>query len=437
MQRQLLRLDVSNIMRISTVRIEPNGAPALVLAGENESGKSSVLTALEMLFAGPKKFPREPLRRGTKAGQIVADLGDIIVTRRITPSGQTLEIRGKDDSKYGSPQAMLDAMVGQLTFDPLAFATQDATTQARTLRLLAGIQTDTLDAEYKKLFDERTDVNRDLKQSEGALVKAARHADAPAAPIDGGALIAELAAADELAKTAGALKATADKAHTAVEVADRRRVAAVTAVEDARAALEAAEQAEMVADETYRQALDAESQAHAAWSAGDALVPDRDALRRRFASIEQVNAKVRDNQAHAALQAQADERRAVAEKKTSRLNDILYQKSELLRKAKFPVEGLGLSDDSVTWEGLPFAQASTAVRIRASVAIGLALNPELRVLMVRNGNDLGQKNLHLIAQMAEAAGATVLVERISGGDGLPTVVIEDGTVVSAEQAVTA
>ena len=92
------------------------------------------------------------------------------------------------------------------------------------------------------------------------------------------------------------------------------------------------------------------------------------------------------------------------------------------------VDGLVLVDGQVTWEGLPFAQASTAVRTRVSVAIGMALNPKCRVILVRNGNDLDHTRLGLLADLAKKYQCQVWVERIEGGAGLPTIVIEDGAV---------
>jgi hypothetical protein len=108
---------------------------------------------------------------------------------------------------------------------------------------------------------------------------------------------------------------------------------------------------------------------------------------------------------------------AHAERLTSDIEDTDTEKAQRLAAAKFPVEGLGISDaGGVTWNGLPFEQASTAVRTRVSVAIGFALNPKLKILLVRNGNDLDAKNLQLLADLAKEAGGQVWVERIAGGD---------------------
>jgi len=105
------------------------------------------------------------------------------------------------------------------------------------------------------------------------------------------------------------------------------------------------------------------------------------------------------------------------------------EKAERLAAATFPIEGLGLNDSGVTWNGLPFEQASTAIRTRVSVAIGAALNPRLKVLLIRNGNDLDAKNLQLLADFAEEQALQIWVEKIAGGPkGMMTVEIVDGQV---------
>ena len=118
-------------------------------------------------------------------------------------------------------------------------------------------------------------------------------------------------------------------------------------------------------------------------------------------------------------------------KQSKSLNDemakIERSKSKALTKAKFPVKGLAIDDDGVTFEGIPFIQCSAAQRIRISVAIGLAMNPKLRILLIREGSLLDEKNLAMIADMAEKADAQVWLERVSKGNECQ-VIIENGEV---------
>jgi hypothetical protein len=65
--------------------------------------------------------------------------------------------------------------------------------------------------------------------------------------------------------------------------------------------------------------------------------------------------------------------------------------------------------------------------IKISVAIGFALNPKLKILLIRDGSLLDDDNMKVVAEMAAAAGAQIWMERV-GTDEHTSVVIEDGHV---------
>jgi hypothetical protein len=106
-------------------------------------------------------------------------------------------------------------------------------------------------------------------------------------------------------------------------------------------------------------------------------VPNVDDIQLRLSEIEIINAKVRENRAF--LEAKKSHAGIAAEVQVinTEIAALDAQKESLLTSAKFPVDGLGISDDGVTFNGVPFVQASTAEQLRVSVAIGLALHPKL------------------------------------------------------------
>ena len=106
---------------------------------------------------------------------------------------------------------------------------------------------------------------------------------------------------------------------------------------------------------------------------------------------------------------------------------IAKAKEKSVADAKFPVPGLSFGEDGVIFDGVPFQQASSAEQLRASVAIGLAMNPKLPVLLVHDGSLLDEASLKLLGELAEEAGAQVWVERVSEGSEC-SLIIEDGEV---------
>src|SRR3546814_14706996 len=95
--------------------------------------------------------------------------------------------------------------------------------------------------------------------------------------------------------------------------------------------------------------------------------------------------------------------RAEAEvgQRTKDIDDSNGRKRQAIAKADMPVSGLGFGDGFITLNGLPFDQASTAEQIGASVGMGMAANPRLRVIMIREGSLLADHSMKLVADLAE------------------------------------
>jgi energy-coupling factor transporter ATP-binding protein EcfA2 len=425
---KILQLTAEHIKRLSVVEITPTGS-LVVIAGQNEAGKSTVLDAIMMALAGAAAIPPEPVTRGQKKGTIRLDLGDYVVTRTITSTGGgTLRVQNREGATYPSPQAMLDGLVGRVALDPCAFLAQKPTEQRATLMALAGINTDDLDIERKRIYDERTLSSRALANAKGALASAVRHPEVGLEPESGAEWIGKLAEADELAAAAAGAQRNVDKAERALEN-EKAYVATMQAeVQRMETVLAQMRGAVNMALENVTARESDHVQALHVWGQAEAAVPDRTQLRAALQGIEARNALVADNQRYAGFVTAFNDAQGEVDNLTASLNDLDTTKHHRLSSAVLPVQGLGLSEGGVTWQDLPFEQASSAIRLRVSVAIGLALQPKLKVLIVRSGNDLDENNLRLLAEIAEETGSQVWLERIAGADGQQTILIEAGAV---------
>ena len=154
---------------------------------------------------------------------------------------------------------------------------------------------------------------------------------------------------------------------------------------------------------------------------------DCQSLHNQIAESETINAQVRNNREFDRLASEHTQVAGKAHELTKQLARLDAEKQATLESAKWPIDGLGFGEEGITFDGLPFEQASSAEQLRVAVAIGLALNPTLRVLLIRNGSLLDEENLRMLAEMAADADAQVWLERV-GEDGECAVVIEDGTI---------
>ena len=84
----------------------------------------------------------------------------------------------------------------------------------------------------------------------------------------------------------------------------------------------------------------------------------------------------------------------------------------------------------VTYNGVPFSQASSAEQIRVSVAMAMAMNPKLRVLRIKDGSLLDDDAMDMLKKLAVKEDFQVWVERVGNGSE-DAIVIEAGEVKGA------
>lgn len=409
----IVQLTASNIKRLKAVTIRPDHQGNLVvLGGANGAGKTSVLDAITMALGGREQIPPEPIRRGADHAEIVVDLGEIVVRRTFTAvGGGSLTVSNKEGARFQSPQGLLDKLYGTLSFDPLAFARETGKRQAEILRQLVGLNTNALDFRREQIYAERTQVNKQAASLWARVAAMSKHDGVPAEPVSVAEIAVELKAA--IATNEANASVSRQTIRAAELVGERRRK-----VEQMRQQLAEAESGLKVAEANC-----AKLEAEMASQKEVDVAP----LHARLAEADSVNLKVAANRQRDALAAEADAADGKSKGLSVEIESIDEQKAAAIAAAKMPVPGLGFGADGVTLNGLPLEQASGAERIRVSVAIGLAMNPRLRVLLIRDASLLDAASVQMVADMAKDAGAQIWLERVEQ-DSLTTVLIEDGEV---------
>lgn len=446
---QIISLQAENFRILKAVEIKPEG-PVVTVGGKNGQGKSSVLDAIWVALAGRSKAPPTPIRNGEQKCTIRLDLGEIIVTGTLTAPKEagkvytdSVKVESADGKqRFTNPQTMLNELMGQIGFDPFAFVQKKPEDQAAMLLELVPLS---IDLEEYARFDaadyaDRTQVGRDVTALNGQIAAITVAADLPAEPIDRDAILTQLSgAADtnsaierERMRREGLQRAQENRARTAQQ--DRQRAKELQDEADRLAAAAAAKIADAVAMETEIDEAEKEI---------DALPPldqpvDTAQLRADLAAAEQTNAQIAEAARRAKLVEQRDAKVAEQQRLTDLMDAREGERREALAKAKMPIDGLGFAVNekgkpTVLFNGLPFADASSAEQIRASTAIAMASNPELRVLRIKDGSLLDDDAKAIIAEMAEAEDFQLWVEVV--GTGNVGIVIEDGWVKGADGVV--
>lgn len=424
---KIVQMQSENVKRVKAVTITPAG-PVVKIQGRNGQGKSSVLDSIAYALAGKNVQPPEVIRRGEDHAQVVLDLGEIIVHRRWTSNDKSyLEVKSKDGAKFASPQAMLDKLVGTLSFDPLAFMRLPPKDQVETLRKLVGLDFTELDRERQASFDHRTTVNREVKQLEARLATMPK-VDVPPDPVSMDDLLAEQEMLQEVQKDNDGVRralAVRKEGHDGNlrRVEAHKRAVALLEAQLAKAR-EDLNVAEGLAQGSAKDVSDLEAKV------GGLKDPDLASVRERIRNAQATSDRIRQAKAREEVVHQLNAKQKSAEALSMAIANIDAGKAKALAEAKFPVPGLSFGDGGLTLNGLPLEQASSAEQLRVSLAMGLALNPQLKVLLIRDGSLLDEDSMAMVAEMAAAAEAQVWIE-VVGLSGDIGVVIEDGEAVNS------
>lgn len=429
---KILSLNIENVKRLYAVDITPS-QPVVAVCGNNEQGKSSVLDSIQMALGGKDSIPPQPIHTGKDSAEIVIKLDNgIVVTRTFTATGTYLKVVNEKGVPYSSPQALLDELTGKLTFDPLAFLKLDSTKQADTLRKLLGIDLAPLKAKHKKIYEERTAVNRRLEELRAQVGGLPSFPDAPKEEVSSIALLAEIDTATAHNNGIEAQRSKAAAVLMQIKSVDRDLASVAAQIVEAERKLgELRErQNNLTADKTKL------GEQHSALMLEEAKLSPIDLapLSAQLSTFEETNRKVRANSTRAKVIEEGKRKKGESDALTKQLEALEAEQVKTLTEAKFPVEGLSFAEDAVLYNGLPLEQASGAGRLRVSVAIGAALNPQLRVILIRDGSLLDDKNLEALRKTAEELNLQVWLEKVGEGKEC-SVVIEDGRVRGAVQPV--
>jgi len=415
---KILKLESENVKRIRAIEISPDPEDGVVLVGgKNAQGKSSVLDSIMYALAGNRSIPSEPIRKGEDRAEVKVTLDDITITRVITHKTDRLEVKGSDGKKFTKPQAILDELVSRLTFDPLAFARLGSTAvgireQTAIVKELAEIDFTELDEELQDLQEEKRDVGRDLKKARAILEDTPEPEETP----EGEVVVSDLLAAikegndinsryqdivDSLAERERAIiDSKAEIERLEKEILDYKKDIEIhkAEIEEEKKDLQAIEPVDVEALEEKLQ--------------------DAERINRTFAQAQDFTI-ARDN-----VVTCEDRVKSISKE----IQEIESKKKELVSSAKMPIDDLGINDlGEITFAGVPFTQCSSAEQLKISVAIGISLNPKLRIMLIRDGSLLDDDNLEIVKAIAKEYDAQIWIEVVRE-DETCNVIIEDGSI---------
>jgi len=409
---KIIGLKTENIKNLKVVQIHPDEESNVVmLTGKMGAGKSAILESIEMALTG--KVIQKPIREGEDRAEVIVNLGDYIVKKVFTKKGNKLEVYNTEGAKYPSPQALLDKILGDLTFDPLSFSRMKEKEQLELLKKLVGLDFSDLDKTMYEKYEQRTFINREIKELDGQFKSfIITQEELPEE---------ELSLKDELQKLRKMEEQ--DKKHNEFQ---QKGIVLLESTTEKRKRIKKLQDMIVVLEgeiEDNGIKLEELERIAPAEVLEDKLQKARDFVE----SIELKNKKIRDRNEYNRIKQVLEEKRKISEELSIERDNIQLEKVKRIKNCKFPVKNLSIDENIVLYEGKPFKQLSSGEQVMISTAIAMTLNPTLKVILIREGSLLDSRGLGMVAKAAQNKDYQVWIEKVDE-TGECGIYIEEGEI---------
>jgi len=455
---RIVEFRAENVMALKAIQIFPENKDVVILTGENRQGKSTIIRAIWAALGGKEFIPDEAIRRGEKEGNVYLDLGDFIVTLKITSKREYLKVKTKNGMEASSPQKFLNSRLADLAHNPLEFMRLKPAEQVKALQGMLNLKLDrteleriagtwtrrtqgddpmfVLDNVVKDLYEERAIVNAEVKRLQG-VVESIKipHELADIQPVSIADLLEELGKLEAKQKENDATRSLANSLASRLEDIrgslgrkDREieeMEAELLKLRQERAGL--IENLDRVQEDYLRQAEKVD----------ELTDPDFSNIKRQIAEADFHN-KSANEIAHLkdTLQksrADLETKRKESQTTTDTMEALKAYKLRLIEHAALPLPGIGFEDGEVTFNNLPLSQASTREQIEISCAICLAQHPRIGIITIDVGwSELDKSGKEVLRQFARRTGAQIWVTLVREEPGQEGFHIVDGELVAVD-----
>lgn len=416
MSVKIAALEAENVKRIKAVALTPSPTGLTIVGGNNNQGKTSVLDALAWALGGEKFRPTAAVRDGALAPphlKVILSNG-VVVERK----GKNSSLTVTDPTGQRSGQQLLNAFVEPLALDLPRFMQASDKDKADTLLNIIGVgdALTGLDREIKALYDRRTVIGQIGAQKRHAAEELTEYPDAPSEPVSAIELIQQQ---QEILL------------HNADNQRQRMKLAQLEEQEKqlGRRVQELSQELEMVEHQLTAVQQDVQDATKTVAQLQDESTAE---LEQSIRNVEEINRQVSANLAKSKAQ---DEAERYAQEYTALTEQIKAKRTarmDLLNGADLPLTGLGVEDDSLTYNGKHWQDMSGSDQLRVATAIVRRLNPDCGFVLLDKLEQMDLATLAEFGSWLQAEGLQAIATRVSTG-GECQIIIEDGRVKDAEE----
>ena len=370
-------VDIHDFKRIKIARAALNATGTIIIKGQNGAGKTSFVQGALIALTGNRDGIEEPIRRGASKAVINLKLTngyDITVT--YTPSNRSgrLDLKDSKGTPLPSPRATLDAILQQRTIDPVAFIQKTPRERRADLLHLAGLDINAYEDKHKTLIAERQAAHRAWDTARKGL--------AQYPPLPGGK------------PTVKEDITTLMKRHGELQTQQTDAARAEDLITEAANLYDGS----LKEPDLCKQLL--KFIEHESPMAG--ITTELDELADTLKTATAQQAVAQKHQQRATAEQTLDQATVAYDNAKQAVKDVEAERDQKLATASLPIDGLAITETDLTYKGIAFSDASDGEQLKIALSIAMALNPTLRVILVREASLLDENAIQFITEQAEA-----------------------------------
>jgi len=412
-------LHVENIKRIKVVDIKPEGN-VVVVEGKNAQGKSSTLDAIAYALGGEKLIPKGVVRKGEEKAVIKVAVEGFVVTRYWTnPDRSYLKIETEDGMTPKSPQTFLDGKIGKIAFDPLKFLAMDREKKIRELKKVMELDIDDLEQKYNELYEKRREIKRDRDRVEKSYkeIQSGIPEDITEPKRGRKEVMEEIGKIVEWNSKVREERARIDIISDRIE----RNSEQITEID--RQIILLTKKKRKLEDDNWKMTLEKTQ-----IEKSNKKEKETKELEGELEKIEQYMMAKEKIDMTKRLEKEKEKYDAVINAIEKEMSGMAKEKTARIMNAKVPIEGLKIEGNQILYNGVDFENLSSlSEKVKVSMAIAMAQNPELRIILIHDGSLLDKRSMGEVVKMAEEKDYQVWIEKVAEGKG-SAVYIENGEI---------
>ncbi|MBS4000781.1 MAG: AAA family ATPase [Desulfobulbaceae bacterium] len=398
MKQTLVKLEIEHVLGVKAVALPINGK-SVSLIGKNEAGKTSIINALGIALGQIKDG--NPTTNGERKGSVIAEFDDYIISKEWKNGKMnSWKVEGKNGSKELPPKELLDGFIDTISYRPDDFINRKAKERLAVLAKAVGYDLDEHNRRFQEIYNQRTDIGRDRKKTEGILDSLKRPSiDCPEKELSISTLLAELEGYKDKARERNSIDIDLQSAQRMVSDIDNEIAQLQTRLQELTAKRgiqkDKIEKLIVALNEHPNYDYNIES------------------VNQKLTNIEKINAEVRAKAQYDKTKAEYEKYDFEYDRKTDELNGMKDGLSYKVSEAGLP-DGFELIDDEIYINKVHFDKLSTFQKLDFAMKIGMRIKPTegkpYTQILCMDVSQYDQDNRAKVLEIAEQNGYQVILE---------------------------